>query len=196
MVNKITESKIIQLYLEDYSKKYYLGEFAKILNKPHQTIKPYVESLIKKNLFTMAERGRITEFGLNFQNYLIYDYLVIAEKEKLIQRLNEDSLLDILFEDLSAHMGKNTFIIFGSSAIKLRKGSDIDILVIGSKMPEKTIENFTNIYNKEVHIHRIKSLKEATKLFIKEVYRKHLILNNTESIVRYFGGIHEQNWLV
>ena len=133
MVKKVTNIKIIEQYLNDYDKRFYLRELASLLKKPHQTIKPYVEKLAKENILTKVERKNITEYSLNFKDKRAYDYLIIAEKEKLIEKLKEETLLNILFEKLSSFFEKNIFIIFGSSVDKIQQKSDIDLLIIGKQ---------------------------------------------------------------
>lgn len=196
MVKKITNIKILIQYLDNYNKKYYLRELASLLKKPHQTIKPYTEALVKEGILIKTERKNITEYSLNFKDRKIYDYLIIAEKEKLIERLKEDTLLKVLFEKLSGFFRKNTFIIFGSSVDKILNGSDIDLLVIGKQAITKDIEDFEKIYNKKIHKIQITNIEKLNLTLTKEIYKKHLILNNTEHIIRFFGGLYEQNKLV
>ena len=196
MVRKFTNIDIISLFLTDYNKKYYLRELAQLLKKPHQTIKPYVDSLVKENILLKNERMNITDYSLNFNNKQIYDYLTIAEKEKLIKRLNEDSIIKILSEKLFPFFTNNTFVIFGSTVIKTQRGSDIDLLVIGNNDIKETIEDFEEIYNKKVHKVQVNKFDKLSLTIIKEIYKKHLILNNTEQIIRYFGELHEKNKLV
>jgi len=73
MVKKITYSGIIGLFLEDYSRKVYLGEAADELKKPHQTVKPYFRELVRKNILSEKKHGKFLEYVLNFKNKLIYD---------------------------------------------------------------------------------------------------------------------------
>ena len=196
MVKKITNTCIIDLYLNDYSKKYYLRELASLLKKPHQTIKPYVESLVKAGVLVKNERMNIVEYNLNFKNKKIYDYLIIAEKEKLIFRIEEDPFLKVLFEKLSSFFRDNTFVVFGSSVSRISKGSDIDMLVVGKNDISKEKSDFEKVYNKKIHDIILKNLEGLDLSLAKEIYKKHLILNNTEQIIRFFGGLYEQNKLV
>ncbi len=196
MVKKITKSKVVSLYLSNYSKKYYLRELASILKKPHQTIKPYVESLVKEKILVKEERKNITEYSLNFKDKRVVDSLMIAEKEKLGKRLEEDTLLNILFEKLSDFFDKNTFVVFGSAAGKVEEGSDIDLLVIGRQKAASVIKDFEEVYNKKVHRVQVTDFNQLTLTLINEIYKKHLIFNNTEQIIRFFWGLHEKNKLV
>jgi len=194
MVKKITNIKIIEQYLSDYNKRYYLRELASLLKKPHQTIKPYVEALVKEDILTKIERKNIIEYSLNFKDKKIYDYLIIAEKEKLMERLRGDMLLKVLFEKLSLFFKRNTFIIFGSAVDKIQKRAYINLLVI--RKQNINIEDFEKIYNKKIHKIQIKSIEELTPTLIKEIYKKHIIFNNTEQIIRFFGSLYEENKLV
>ena len=196
MVKKVTIAKIISLYLNDYGRRYYLRELASLLGKPHQTIKSYVDSLTKEGILIKTERKNITEYSLNFHNKGIYDYLTIAEKEGLMERLGRDILFKVLFEKLSPLFKNNTFIIFGSAVNGVKKGSDIDILIISNKQIFKEMDNFESIYNKRIHKIIIKNIEKLTLPLTQEVYKKHLIFNNTEQVIRYFTELYEQNKLV
>jgi len=196
MVKKVTKAKIIVQFVNDYDKKYYLRELAVLLKKPHQTIKPYIEELVKERILIKNQRENIVEYGLNFKSKQTYDYLVIAEKERLIERLDEDTLLKVLFEKLSDFFINNTFLIFGSSVEKIKKGSDIDLLVIGSSNSNRTIDEIEEVYNKKIHKIQVNNLNKLNNTLIKEIYNKHLMFNNTEQIVRFFGGLYEKNKLV
>lgn len=196
MVNKITSYEIISLFLNDYSKKYYLREIARFLEKPHQSVKPYVEGLIKKRILIKDQRKNIIDYGLNIRNKLTYDYIIISEKERLIKRLKDDSLMSVLYEKLSKYFNESTFVIFGSSSIESKKGSDIDLLIIGKKDIKKELSDFEEIYNKKIHMIQIDQISKANIGFVNELYKKHLILNNTESLINYFRNLYEKNQLV
>ncbi|MBI2671427.1 hypothetical protein HYX16_00675 [Candidatus Woesearchaeota archaeon] len=196
MVKKITNTEIIGLFLTDYSKRYYLREMADLLKKPHQTIKPYIEALVKENILLKNERKNITEYSLNFNNKRIYDYLTIAEKDKFFRRINEDTLIRILFEKFAVFFRSNIFIIFGSAVNKIQPNSDIDLLVVGKQNMTKYFDDFEKIYNKKIHKIQINKLNDLTLTLAKEVYKKHLILNNTEEVIRFFGELYEKNKLV
>lgn len=196
MVKKITKTKIIGLYLNNYGKRIYLRELASLLEKPHQTIKPYVEELIKEKILIKEQRKNIIDYSLNFKNKKVYDYLAIAEKEKLIETLDKGAILNVLYEKLSEKFTNTSFIIFGSAVGTLKKDSDIDLLIIGKQSSSKEIKDFEEVYNKKIHWVQISSLNKLSSALTKEIYKKHLILNNTERIVRFFGGLYEQNRLV
>ena len=187
MVEKITKYKIIMQFINGHSKKYYLRELAVQLKKPHQTIKPYVEELIKQGILAKIQRKNLTEYGLNFKNKQIYNYLVITEKEILIKKLNKEILLRILFEKLSPFFPNNTFLIFGSSVKKIKKTSDIDLLIIGKSNLTKTLDDFEKIYNKKIHKIQVTNFNKMNNTITQEIYKKHLIFNNTERVLRFYG---------
>ena len=187
MVKKITKYQIISLYLDDYNRKYYLREIASLLKKPHQTVKPHLDELCKEKILIKTERKNLVEFGIDQKNNLVWDYIVIAEKEALINRLQSDTVLRLLFDKISCFFRKNTFIIFGSSVEKIQKGSDIDLLIVGNENVKKVLEEFELVYNKKVHKIQVSEIENISPLLFNEIYKKHLILNNTEYIVRYFG---------
>lgn len=196
MVKKITKTGIIAQFVSDYSRKYYLRELAVLLQKPHQTIKPYVETLVREGILFKNYRKNIVEYYLNLKNKQVCDYLVIVEKERLIEKLEEEPVLKVLYEKFSPHFSEGTFVIFGSSINKIEKGSDIDLLIVGKTNINKIINEFQEVYNKKVHKVQIKDLEKLTSTLTKEIYKKHLILNNSEQIVRFFKKQNEQNKLV
>ncbi len=196
MVKKITKSKIIVQFVNDYNRRFYLRELADLLSKPHQTIKPYVEELVREQILIKNQRKNLVEYHLNFHNRRVWDYIIIAEKEKLIEKLDEEIILKILFEKLSVLFNKNAFVIFGSSVEKIKKSSDIDLLIIGKASLDKIILDVENIYNKKIHKIQISNLNKLNLTLIKEIYKKHLILNNTEHIINFFKNFHEKNKLV
>ena len=195
MVSKITESEIIKLFLSDYSRRLYLRELAAELKKPHQSVKPYAEKLTEKKVLSKTERKNLIEYSLNFKNKAVYDYLTIAEKQKTQEHL-KDLLLKTLYEKLTVHFNKNTFLVFGSAAENMQKARDIDLLAIGKENIKKAIEGFEAVYSKKIHLVQVKDLKSLNLTFAKEIYKKHLILNNTELIIRFFGELYEANKLV
>jgi len=195
MVKKITKMIIITQYLNDYGKTYNLSEISSLLKKPHQSVKPYVEQLIREHVLVKNKRKRMLDYKLNLRENKAYDYLVIAEKEKLLERLEDDTLLKVLFDRTAPSFSKCTFVIFGSFA-KGFNAEDIDLLVIGKNNIKNIVENFEETYNKKIHLIQVKNIDELNIALAREIYKKHLILNNTETVVRWFGELYEKNKLV
>ncbi|MFH0868630.1 MAG: hypothetical protein V1839_00205 [archaeon] len=193
--NRVSKAHIIQQYMENYGARYGLRELAAALGKPHQTIKPYVARLVCENVLLRQKRGKRADYVLNMLESRAYDYLVLAEKERLLDRLSRDTLLKVLVGKLSGFFSETIFVIFGSFA-KGTKAGDIDMLATGREHFKHEIKNFEQVYNKEVHLIYAKNLKTLDMPLIKEVYKNHLVLNGTESIVRWFGELYGQNKLV
>lgn len=196
MVKKITESDIISLFLNDYSRRIYLREAATELKKPHQSIKPYVKKLLQKKILLEKRRRKILEYTLNFKNRLVYDYIIIAEKNKMQSFLEENILIKTIYEKLSLFFNKNSFVLFGSVVQNPKKSSDIDLFVVGDAKLKKEIDSIEKVYSKKIHLIQVKKLEDVDISFVKEIYKKHIILNNTEKIIRFFGELHETNKLV
>lgn len=196
MVKKLTKYDLVELYLNDYGKRYYLRELASALNKPHQTIKPYAELLVKQEVLNKHKRKNLVEYTLNIKNKKACDFLIIAEKEKLILRLEKEMLFRILYDGLSSCFYDVTCIIFGSGTVRLLKDSDIDLIIIGNKDISKEIKHFEEVYNKKIHKIQVSSIEKLDLSLIKEVYKKHIILNNTELVVNFFNRLYEKNKLV
>jgi predicted nucleotidyltransferase len=194
MVKKITATKVIGLYCSDYDKSYYLREIARLLGTSHQTIKPYVESLVRKKILQKHKRTNVVDYRLNWSNPKSFDMVVIAEKEKLMRTLEDAPLLEALYEKVSTLFKKVTFVIFGSAVDNVKKAADIDLLIVGRK--PGIINEFEEVYNKKVHLVSVSTLSNLRTTLAREIYRKHLICNNTESVVNYFRELHEKNKLV
>lgn len=195
MVKKITNREIIKLYLNDYSRRMYLREIAEALKKPHQSIKPYVENLRKKNVLVEIKRKNLTEYKLNWRNHLLPNYIIMAEAEKTLSFIDEHSIIRILMDKIQHYFTYGTFIIFGSSAKNPKKSNDIDLLLIGEiqKMPE--IKEFASIYSKKIHLIRVNKISDLSNALLIEIYKNHIILNNTEKTVRFFVEQYRKNRL-
>ena len=133
MIKKITKIKVIQQFLYDYGRRLYLREIATLLGKPHQSIKPYVEDLVKLGILVKTERKNLSECQINFKDKRAYDFIVIAEKEKIMEKLIEEPYLKVLYEKLSVFFEECTFVVFGSAVDNIQKSSDIDLLVIDTE---------------------------------------------------------------
>ena len=68
--------------------------------------------------------------------------------------------------------------------------------MVGTQKVESIVKEFEKIYNKEIHLIKTTNLNKLSNTLIKEIYQKHLILNNTEQVIRFFGELYEKNKLV
>tara|TARA_Y100000310_G_scaffold29633_1_gene28180 strand:+ start:9058 stop:9648 length:591 start_codon:yes stop_codon:yes gene_type:complete len=196
MIRKITKFNIISLYTSNYDKRLYLREIAKFLKKPHQSIKPYIQQLVNENILIQEKRNNVTDFYLNVKNHAVFEYLSMAEKTQLIQKINQEIILKILYEKLAKTFTLNTYIIFGSAAQYVKKTSDIDLLIIGKKKINDILNQFEKVYNKSIHTIQVLNLENVSTRLIKEVYKKHIIMNNSDQVITFLRKIHEKNRMV
>ena len=105
------------------------------------------------------------------------------------------TLTSVGVKDASSSFTKTTFIIFGSFA-QGTQAQDIDLLVLGKEIPTQTLKEFEETYQKKIHKIHGKELSLLPASFLQEIYQKHLILNNTETILRFFGEHYGKNRVV
>lgn len=178
----------LEIFLDDLNKEVNLTEFEKYFTKPHQTIKRKLNELEMENIISAKKGERLLKYKLNLENPLTKEYLIISEKMRLIQFL-ENQLFKTLFEKLNPFFEKNTFIIFGS-AVNSSGFSDIDLLILSNKEDKElksSIKDFENTFS--VKIHAIQNDKDnITKTLKVEIMKKHIILNKHDSVFRWIYG--------
>jgi predicted nucleotidyltransferase len=191
MVRKITKWYVLLPYLNDYGKHLLLSDFEKELKKPHQTIKKYIQLLIKERILEEESKDKHTTYKLNLENALTFEHLSIAEKVKLTEFMNKSALLRRMYEILSEFFSGNSFLIFGSFARNL-KGRDIDLLIIGktNNTLEKKLKEFRDTYGIEIHKIEIENLNDLDKTTKIEIMNKHIILSNSDIFIRFFSEMY------
>ncbi|HJX49894.1 MAG TPA: hypothetical protein VJ438_00355, partial [Candidatus Nanoarchaeia archaeon] len=120
---------------------------------------------------------------------ILLDYLVLAEKEKLIAQCQKDLILKEIvgfLHELLNH--ENKALIFGSATINARKARDIDMLITG-KFEESKIKELEKRINIEFHLINTKDLNFVTPTLKKEILNKHLIIQGSEEIVKWLKSI-------
>lgn len=179
MVNYTT---YIKIFLEDINKQVSLNEFEKYFNRPHQTIRIHLKQLTDKKILIQDKRERFLFYKLNLDNPLTYEFIVICEKHRLIDFLDKE-LFYQLYVALNPFFNQAKILLFGSATYK-KEYSDIDLLVLSkNKDIKRILEKFELTYS--VKIHAIFSEeKYLTKTFIKELQKKHIIINEHEYYVR------------
>jgi predicted nucleotidyltransferase len=75
-------------------------------------------------------------------------------------------------------------LIFGSASEDFDKARDIDLLIIG-KTDETKIKKISSRLNKELHIISVPKISKVSKTLKEEIIKKHLIIQGSESIVRW-----------
>ncbi len=181
MVNNITIISPLEplMYNQDWI---HLSEISRMLKIPHPTLRQHLNIFEKKGIVIKQIKGRLTNYKINYDNPLVIDYLVMIEKNKLINKCNKELLLKEVTSFL--HGINNSLLIFGSSVNNIKNANDIDILIIGT--PDKQLfDDFQNKYGIKFHIISLKSLSEVKLALKKEIIQKHLIINNSEEIIKW-----------
>jgi len=175
MVNKLTKYYFLRPFLNNPNNLLILTDFESQLGVPHQTIKHYIEELVKENILIKTEKQRSHIYQLNLKNPMILEYIATSEREKTSELLEKNALLKRLYETTSRYFNSHSFIVFGSYAENL-KGNDIDLLAIGTEIASlrSDLNRFSKTY-KKVHLVVTKSV---TKTLEREIIAKHITLNN------------------
>lgn len=184
MVKKLTMLRVLTPFLSRPQEELHLSEISRIVNSPHPTVRQHLNILEKQGVLRKKTKGRLALYSLNFDNPLLEDYLIIAEKEKLIGTAESSPILSELIDFLRKNYPTSEMLIFGSAAITTGKPNDIDIVMTGKEDAEKT-KRFSEKYNKPLHIISVKRLTDIKTALKKEILKKHLIVQGSEKVMRW-----------
>jgi len=185
MVKKITIQKALEPFLSRLKQELHLAEISRIIDEPHPTVRQWLNSLHKKGVLLKESKGRLTLYKLDLNNYSILNYLVIAEKDKLIRKCEKSLLLKELANSLIENLEEGSMcLIFGSASEDFDKAGDIDLLIIG-KTDETKIKKISSRLNKELHIINVPKLAKISNALKEEIIKKHLIIQGSESVLRW-----------
>ncbi len=177
MVNFFT---YLEIYLDNLRKEVKLSEFERFFSDAHQKIKPRLAKLVKRNILIINKKERFLYYHLNLTNPITIEYILMCEKNRTIELLQKQPLLNRLYEHIRPF--NINLLIFGSAATD-NKFNDIDLLILGKEYPKKIIKNFEQTYN--IKVHTVNTNKSAiTKTFLEELRKKHIILSNHDLFVR------------
>ncbi len=135
----------------------------------------------KIGLIEKGKKGRQTFYKLK-KTPLLIDYLTIIEKEKLLNKCKRELVLKEIVDFL--HKFNNPILIFGSAVDSVKKAIDIDLLVIG-KFDRKGMKLLEEKLNIKIHLINIRNLKEVNETLKQEIKKKHLIINNSEELIKW-----------
>jgi len=183
MVNKLTIASYLAPFLN--TKGFiHLSELARKVGKNHTVVRLYANALEKQGILEKKIVGRLTMYKLKSSPVLL-DYLVIAEKEKLIAQCQRDLILKEIVGFLHESLNQeSSALIFGSATINARKAGDIDILITG-KFDESKLNELKKRLNIEIHLINPKDLNSIDSALKKEILTKHLIIQGSEEIVKW-----------
>lgn len=185
MVKKVTILEVLEPFLSRPKESLHLAEISREIKEPHPTVRQWLNMLEEKGILRKQFKGRLTLYSLHLDNPNMIDYLVIAEKSKLIKKCEKEPVLKELVHFINSTLGENTkVLIFGSAAESIKQASDIDLLVTG-KINEKDVEHFSERMNKEIHLINVDRLNKISKSLREEIIKKHLIIKGSEDIIRW-----------
>lgn len=164
----------------------YLSEISRELKKSHTLVRRYLLNFEKEGILNKKTRGRQTDYSINKDNPLILDTLVLAEKENLIFYSNKSTLIKETIEKVHEATDA-TCLLFGSFVTDPKNSNDIDLLFVGNltKKEVRELKNLEKFLNKKFHLIKVSSLKEVNETLKKEILKKHLIINNSEKILKW-----------
>ena len=193
MVENINNIKleIISLYRTDYQNKFHVREIAKLIEKSHVGLLPYLKEFEKNKVLLVKQVGRSKLYSLNFDNNLVREFLSLSEKKKTLQFLNKEYFIKKIYDELINLNLQGSLIIFGSYASGSHtKESDIDLLYMGDikEFKKKKIDELGKIYRKKIHLISMttKQFKEQllkNSSLIKEIIKNHIILYNHDIFI-------------
>lgn len=177
--------QVLEPFLTQPYEKLHVAGIAQQLREPRQTVSLWLSQLEKTGVLTKQFQGKLTQYSLNRKHPLIIDYLVIAEKQKLVRKCEKELVLRELVSFIHMMSKENTKVcFFGSATQSLERAHDIDLLVVGT-IDTEALKNISQRLNKEIHLIRVAQLTKITETLKKEIIKKHLIVQGSEQIIRW-----------
>ena len=181
MVNNITTLSVLEplLFKQEWM---HLAEISRELKMPHPTARIYLNEFEKQGVVVKQTKGRLTLYKMNYANPLIVDYIILVEKNRLIDKSSKDVLLREIIYFL--HNLNNPAIIFGSASLNLKNADDIDLIIIAD-FDKYGFKEFEKKHDIKFHLINLKKLEEINSSLKKEIIKKHLIIQDSESIIKW-----------
>ncbi len=184
----ITENtlQVLSLFTKGFFREFYIREVQKLLKISPRTAQLILEDLENKGILKSETKGKIKLFKLNPTDFTMR-YIVFVEQYKAIAFLHKRLLIKEIIEKITPFIN-GIGIIFGSYVKGLeRKGSDLDIFVVGSCSKDK-IRNVSKIFGIDISVksYPLKNFEEhlSGDFLIKEVLKNHVIFLNVEQFIR------------
>ncbi len=181
MVNNITTLSVLEplLFKQEWT---HLAEISRELKMPHPTARIYLNDFEKEGVVIKQIKGKMTLYKLNYSNPLIIDYIILAEKNKLINKSSKEVLLKDIVSFL--HYLNNPSIIFGSASLNLKNANDIDLIIIGD-FDKHGFKEFGRKHDIKFHLINLRKLEEISSSLKEEIKKKHLIIQDSERIIKW-----------
>ncbi len=124
--------EILRQFIRDYSREIYGRQLIGKVNISQKAIALTLEELEKEGILKARKQGNIKYYSLNVEYSEIKDMLIVIEHLRKKEFLTKYRVLAHLFKEDKRIVG-----IFGSYAKDTQKeDSDIDMFIIGKKIPE------------------------------------------------------------
>ena len=185
MVKNLTIVQALKPFLGKPKESLHLSAISRELHEPHPTVRQWLRLLEEKGIVKKAYKGRMTLYQLNFEQPNIIDYLLITEKERVIEICDKELVLGELISILRNYTEVETkVLIFGSAVENFRAANDIDALVVGPISMENIRKKLEKI-NKEIHMIAVKSFEKVSETLKAEIIKKHILIKGSEEILRW-----------
>jgi len=163
--------RLLEIFLRNPSREYYLNEIARELDMSSSTVKTYVDALVSDNILFERRKGNLRIFMLNNENPVV----------KELKRAYFLSLL--IAAGIDKIVGIGTVAIYGSLAKgEIDERSDIDVLVISTEKinydPIRVAEDLTGhkIQITQLMPSSWEALKRTNEPFAKSVRMNYILI--------------------
>ncbi|NWG09078.1 MAG: nucleotidyltransferase domain-containing protein [Nitrososphaerales archaeon] len=155
--------------------KYHLRGIARYLDISHSTVLRKLNVLLKENVLDYRKEGKNKVFFIK-KNLEARNYVLNAERYKLIKLIKKYPELGIIIEDILKKCKVKLIILFGSYAkFTAKKDSDIDIYV--ETRNRKIKEEIETVHSRiSVKIGNF----DLDSSLIKEIIKNHVLLRGAE----------------
>ena len=184
MVNKLTIIRGLYPLLTKPKMSMHLAAFSKELQEPHPTVRLWLGELEEEGILIKEARGRLSFYRLNLNHPMLIDYLVLAEKARLIEMCTSSLILSEAVSQFHSVIEWNMCVIFGSGVASIEKAKDVDVLAIGSDI-SKEIKSFERKIGKSLHVISLPNLSGVSAALKSEIEKKHFCITGTEQFVRW-----------
>jgi predicted nucleotidyltransferase len=185
---------IVSLSSGDYNRVYTGREIARILGINHQSAHTYLKGLSSLKVVNKKRVGRNTEYVLNLDNYRTKILLSMAEHDKALSLMTNNTLAVIIRELLEK---VETIIVFGSYASGTAKtDSDLDLVIIGA-LNKNEIKRKLRLYALEINAEFISYTEFKAALWRKkplalEILKNHVIFGDADRIIDMYWRWHKR----
>jgi len=185
---RITENtlQVLALFTDEFSSEYYIREVKKLLKISPRTAQLILEDLENKGVIESKTKGKIKAYKIKLSEHT-KRYLVFVEQYKTIAFLEKDLMIKEIVEKITPNI-KGIGIIFGSYVKGIeKKGSDLDIFVVGNYDKEEIKRISKNLgIDISVKCYPIKIFEKNINkdILLKEILKNHIVFVNAEQFIQ------------